>query len=149
MDRRRHDGTRFLARYYWLGLIVPLILMAAPAKAVTPSGSVDISVSGYDVTFALRDMKGVNQNYEVTVGTTCTDAAGTQLVMWDTSTNNAGHNPYILEIHWFGHYDRLATATMPLEAVACRSQLIAAKWFKGEATAAWVLDPWQDFSVPQ
>jgi len=126
-----------------------VMLLAPSARAVTPSGQVDISVSGYDVTLALRDMRGVNQNYEVTVGTTCTDAAGTQLVMWDTSTNNAGHNPYIYEMHWFGHYARVGTFTVPTEAVACRSELIAAKWFKGEVTAAWVLDPWQDFTVPQ
>jgi len=120
-----------------LALALPLL------AAATPQGQVDISVSGYDVTFTLHDMQGVNQNYEVTVGTTCTDANDTQLPI-----GNAG-NPYIYEVHWFGHYDRLGSFTAPPEAVSCRSQLIAAKWFKGEPVQAWVLDPWETYTVPR
>jgi len=121
-----------------------VMIMAPAAQAVTPSGQVDISVSGYAITFTLHDMKGVNQNYEVTVGTTCTDINGNQLLI---GTSNAGHNPYIYEVTWFGHYDRVGSFTAPPEAVACRSQLIAAKWFKGTVTDAWVLDPWEDYAV--
>jgi hypothetical protein len=134
---------RYLAAGIAIGLIGGTVLaILTTARGVAPSGQVDIGVSGYNITFTLHDMRGVNQNDEVTVGTHCFRADGSQIPV------GQGGNPYIYEVHWFGHYDRLGSFTAPPEAVACRSQLIAAKWFKGTVTAAWVLDPWQDFLVP-
>lgn len=125
-----------------LFLLIPLALAAKPS----PTGSFEIAVSGYTVTATLSNMSHLTQNDEVTLGTTCVDATGTSLVMWDTTTNNAGHNPYILEVHWNGRWTP-ATFTVPSAAVVCQSELIAADWFKGEVLQAWVLDPWRSYPV--
>jgi len=128
---------------------IALCFAAVPASAAkpAPTGEFTLQVDGYVVMASLSNMSHLTQNDEVTLGTKCVDAAGVEIVMWDTSTNNAGHNPYILETHWWGRYDRVATFTVPANAVVCNSQLIAADWFKGEVLKAWILDGPDTFTV--
>ena len=110
-------------------LLIPLILAAGPA----PTGSFTITWDGRNGTIALQEMKGATSKDETTVGTWCQRADGTEIPM-----GNAG-NPFIFEVHWFGHFDRLGALPIPPDAATCTSQLIVAEWFKGQVVQAWVL----------
>jgi hypothetical protein len=112
-----------------LGLLALLLTAAGPA----PTGSFTITWNGRIGTVALQDIKGATSKDETTVGTWCFRADGTQIPM-----GNEG-NPYIFEINWFGHFDRLGTVTIPDDAANCTSQLIVAEWFKGQVIQSWVL----------
>ena len=112
----------------WLALAL-LLIAAKPA----PEGSFTLEVQGYQVTVTLYDMQHAVRNDEVTLGTWCFRADGTQIPFGNRA------NPYIWEENWFGGFEP-RTFALPLDAVVCTSELIAADWFKGEVLQAWVLD---------
>ena len=121
-------------------LVVPLLAAAKPA----PTGEFTLAISGYDVTVTLSNLQHVTRNDEVTLGTWCFRADGSQIPM-----GNLGppHNPYIYEINWFGNYISV-TFAVPSDAVTCTSQLVAVDWFKGIPQQAWVLDGPDTYPVP-
>lgn len=115
------------------------ILFLTAAKPA-PTGEFSLTVSGFDVTVTLSNITHLTQNDEVTLGTWCFRADGSQILMGNRN------NPYIYEINWNGRWVPV-TFTVPGDAVTCTSQLIAADWFKGEVLQAWVLDGPDTYAV--
>lgn len=112
----------------WLALAL-LLIAAKPA----PEGQFTLQVQGYQVTVTLYDMQHAVRNDEVTLGTWCSRADGSEIPFGNRA------NPYIWEENWFGGYEP-RTFGVPPDAVSCTSELIAVDWFKGIPQQAWILD---------
>ena len=128
----------------FLMALVAFMLLAAPASAGRPDaeGRFELDISGYDVTVTLYDVQHVTRSDEMTLGTICFRADGSQILMGNRA------NPFIYEVNWFGGFMPV-TFTVPSDAVECRSALIVADWFKGEVKKVWWLQGWDSFIVPQ
>lgn len=126
-----------------------LVINVAAAKP-DPSGTFSLSDGPYygggSVTYYPGPVKNVTNSYEVTIGTWCVLADGTQL-RWNDYGIGSGNNPYINEFNSFDGWPDGFALTLPLPATGqemnCIAREIAAWWkpnIRDHPVEAWTLD---------